>query len=150
METIRRCIICNTVKPLNHFYRHKTSPNGRLTRCKICKDVYLNDPKRRLFQSSRINAYAKGLEHTISVDDIPTPLTCRYLGVKIVYRTGKRKRVWNGPSIDRIDSTKGYVPGNIQVISDLANRMKQNATPEQLVRFARGVLQIHGDKLSTG
>lgn len=97
-----------------------------------------------MFLSSKINAYNRGLEHTITEDDIPLPVICRYLGIRLVYRAKIGKRIWNGPSIDRIDSTKGYVPGNIQVISDLANRMKQNATIPQLVMFAKGVIRHHG------
>lgn len=44
------------------------------------------------------------------------------------------------PSIDKIDPTLGYVRGNIQVISMLANCMKRDANPEELRVFAKWVL----------
>lgn len=40
------------------------------------------------------------------------------------------------PSLDRIDPNVGYLPENIQIISNLANRMKNNASDEQLLRFS--------------
>lgn len=48
------------------------------------------------------------------------------------------------PSIDRKDSSKGYIKGNVWVISSIANRMKWNATKEQLLTFCQGVLSLEG------
>ena len=148
------CTKCGGRIHVSGFYIHKTY--GRYKHCKRChanhpsqvrwREEVLGDPRRRLWGSSKSNSKAKGILHTIKPGDIPLPKTCRYLGVLIDYRrAGERGslRSWNAPSIDRIDSTRGYVLGNIQVITDLANRMKQDATIKQLVAFAEGVLRTH-------
>jgi hypothetical protein len=97
---------------------------------------------KRLFNTMKQRAKASGMECDLSESDIVIPETCKYLGCELTNEWGVG-RVWTNASIDRIDSSKGYVKGNIQIISDLANRMKQNATPEQLVAFAKGVLKVH-------
>jgi len=45
----------------------------------------------------------------------------------------------NTPSLDRIDSSKGYIKGNVKVISYLANRVKTNATPEIIKTIAGNI-----------
>lgn len=50
------------------------------------------------------------------------------------------------PSLDRIDPTKGYVLGNIQVISTLANRLKTDATDKQLETFCVRMLEMLEEK----
>ncbi len=42
------------------------------------------------------------------------------------------KVVPNSPSLDRIDPTKGYVKGNVWIISHKANTFKSYATHEEL------------------
>lgn len=67
------------------------------------------------------------------------PARCPVFGKPFIER-GEGFSNWS-PSIDKIDPRKGYVKGNIQVISMLANCMKRNATPKQLKQFARWVLK---------
>lgn len=102
----------------------------------------LKNPEKRLVNTAKLNAKQQGVEFSITEADIVIPTHCPYLGIELTNILGEG-RVFSNYSIDRIDSSKGYVPGNIQVISDLANRMKQNATVEQLITFAKGVLKVH-------
>ena len=47
------------------------------------------------------------------------------------------------PSLDRINPLGDYVPENIQIISNLANRMKNNASDEQLLRFSHYYIEYY-------
>lgn len=98
------------------------------------EQYYLKYPEKALLRSAKQSAKNKNLEINIELSDIVIPKLCPVLQIPFNFdrRSGRRL---DGPSIDRIDSTKGYIKGNIQIISDLANRMKQNATIEQLKLF---------------
>lgn len=77
-------------------------------------------------------AKLKGFEFDLTLDDIPPiPEYCPVLGIKIK-ANDTNKPLDSSPSIDRIDSTKGYVKGNIRIISNRANRIKADATIEEL------------------
>ena len=91
------------------------------------------DPVRFLLHSSKYNAKAKGLEWNLSREDIVIPSVCP------VFQVPFEKGTWYAMSVDRIDPSKGYIPGNIQIISRLANSMKQNATSSQLKLFANWI-----------
>lgn len=105
-----------------------------------------DNPRKIMLALCKQRASLKGLEFSLTEEDFVFPETCPYLGMSLTYIRGKGRQKTNY-SVDRIDSTKGYVKGNIQIISDLANRMKQEATPEQLVTFAKNIFVIHKDLL---
>ena len=96
-------------------------------------------PQTMLFNSAKQRAAKHSLEFTITKDDIHIPEFCPLLGVRLTSKRGVG-RLPSNVSIDRIDPMKGYTPDNIQVVSDLANRMKQDATKRQLIAFARNIL----------
>lgn len=93
----------------------------------------------RLYNSCKGNAKRKNIEFNIEIGDIIIPECCPIFGWKLTNISGEG-RVKTNASIDRVDSSKGYIKGNIVIMSDLANRMKQNATEEELVLFAEGIL----------
>lgn len=88
-----------------------------------------------LWNNCRHRARKGNFECTISIADIQIPDRCPILGIKLEqgFRSGRD----NSPSVDKLKLDKGYVPDNFQVISNLANRMKNNATLEQCVLLGR-------------
>lgn len=102
------------------------------------RDRFPTETKWTRWKSS---AKARGLDFTITEDDLEWPRYCPYLGIELTYHSNNKED--NVASLDRIDSTKGYVPGNVQIVSTLANIMKNDASIPNLVSFARSVLAIH-------
>jgi hypothetical protein len=93
----------------------------------------LHELKQQLFRSAKKRALKKGLEFNIELRDIHIPKKCPILKVPLICSTRY------SPSIDRIYPDKGYTKDNIAVISTLANSMKANATPKELLIFSRNI-----------
>lgn len=93
----------------------------------------------KLWSQAQNRARRDNIGFKIDRSDIVIPEYCSYLGCELTKIWGNGI-VWTNASLDRIDNTKGYLKDNIRVISWLANSMKRDATAEQLVAFAKGVL----------
>ena len=97
------------------------------------KYKHILDLKQQLYRSAKKRALKKGLEFNIELRDIHIPKKCPILKVPLICSTRY------SPSIDRIFPDKGYIKGNIAIISTLANSMKANATPKELLIFSRNI-----------
>jgi len=109
----------------------KNKKNIKLLAFSKYKD--LHQLKHQLYRSAKKRALKKGLEFNIELKDIHIPKKCPILKVPLICSTRY------SPSIDRIYPDKGYIKGNIAVISTLANSMKANATPKELLIFSRNI-----------
>ena len=78
-----------------------------------------------LYANAKRRAKKKNIEFSITIDDIVIPTHCPVLGLELsVNRNGKFNHT--SPSLDRIDNSKGYINGNIEVISNRANILKRD------------------------
>jgi hypothetical protein len=147
---LRKCRVCGEHKPQTDFYKLAPTKRakkdilgvGRISRCRHCEiSKYLNmDPRLKLLYAARSRAKQNELECTITVDDIVIPEFCPALGIKLEARIGagrsNREDIGTSPSLDRIDNSKGYIPGNAAVISLRANMIKTDATAAELKAVA--------------
>jgi hypothetical protein len=99
----------------------------------------------KLVEGARTRSRKKEIPFNVKYKDIPTPTHCPYLGIELSYDGVKSDGM---ASLDRIIPELGYVLGNIQIISLLANQMKSSATLEQLLRFSESVIRIHTEPQS--
>lgn len=67
------------------------------------------------------------------LDKIGIPITCPILGIPLYFNRESAKD--NSVSFDRIDSTKGYTLDNMIVISNRANKIKSNATLDEMKKI---------------
>lgn len=94
-----------------------------------------DDPRYAMTNAARSRAKRSGLEFNITMYDFEIPDTCPILRIPIVVNTDKKTASPNSPSLDRVDNTKGYVRGNIAVISHRANTIKSNLSEEDIMRL---------------
>lgn len=109
------------------------------------KDSYhrrKNDPDKLvnfLLKDARVRAKRKNLPFDLKPEDLtPLPTTCPVMQIPF----DKSRRY--SRSLDRIIPELGYVKGNVQVISQLANAMKWDSTREERLAFAKWVLSSEG------
>ena len=69
-----------------------------------------------------------GLPFNLDESDLVIPNYCPILGIELVIGDNKD----NAPSVDRMVPSKGYTKGNVFIISNRANRIKNNATVDEL------------------
>jgi hypothetical protein len=100
------------------------------------KGWVLRDRQRRralhLWRAAKVRATQRGLEFTISVEDLVIPPVCPVLGIPIVVEASNKVALPGAPSVDRIDNSRGYTPDNVRVISFRANTIKRDSTLEEM------------------
>lgn len=163
MEGTKACSKCGEVKPLLEFSRCSRSKSGRRSWCLACSrkswKTYAKSGKladlvakdlvqwklKVLVTDSRRRAKQLGVDHDLDLNYLLEILSerCPYLGVKFHWEAtiglGCRSAHPNSPSIDRIDSAKGYIKGNVAIVSHRANTIKNDASEQELFRIGRAV-----------
>lgn len=147
----KRCRTCEKDLPLKSFHAHRLAADGLQSNCKPCRRIKFRiyqkgagrekqrtwqrkNPEKVMIYRTRQAAREQGFEHSIGVEDIVIPKNCPVFGTPLVKGTGQKTE--QSPSVDRIDNSRGYVKGNVVVVSSRANSLKGNATIDELKKLA--------------
>ena len=112
--------------------RYKEKHRDRLL--KENRDSYRSDMKKYVYhmlKRAENRAKKKDVPFDLLVEDINIVENCPILGIKLTVGEGRGPSD-SSPSLDRIDPKLGYVKNNVMIISMKANKIKTNATLEEI------------------
>jgi hypothetical protein len=116
---------------LKYYRKNKTKDN---LNSKVWRK---KNPERAMWLRAKHHALKLGIPFLIKISDIVIPKKCPVLGISLTYE-GSRDFV---PSLDRRDSSLGYISENVFVISSRANRIKSDAAlqeMESILKYMKG------------
>jgi len=134
------CIDCVKIKRKEYYDKNRKEllKKQRATRkTREFKDK-INVKKREFSKNNPLKMLLRWAKQKSKKYNIPFNLKEEdlvYTGKCVVFGTDLKaggENLDNSPSLDRIIPSLGYVKGNVQIVSHLANRIKNNATLEQI------------------
>lgn len=125
-------------KPVTFCVKHQEFKKRRKPRgwlCKSCSNEqdrawHRKDPRPKMLWDAKRRAKTEDVPFSLLRQDFEVPLVCPVLGIPIYVGNGVASD--NSPSMDKIIPKLGYVVGNVAVISSRANRLKSDATVQEI------------------
>lgn len=135
----KRCGKCRDTKCVSDFFHSKRNRDGYSCWCKQCFSSRVENMEGRV-KAWKSNAKTRKIPFDITLDYLNTlPRTCYYTDVPLVFEMNKPNTI----SLDRLDSSKGYVKGNVVFCSSDINYMKSDFTYKQFLSLCRKVVLFH-------
>lgn len=150
------CTKCNINLPFGSFPHHKYTYDGFDSWCKKCRNNYRYEIKQTL--DSHIRAILRRAKEDRRKLEVGIDLQylknlwdaqngkCAISGLIMDHTRNPRKHNLYNASLDRIDSAKGYIIGNVQWLCWMVNRMKGENTTEQLIEICANIIKHQEDK----
>ena len=141
------CTSCKKKLSKENFRKiNRSNWQGLYPQCKSCENTlmqarYINNPITQMLSNAKIRAKQKGVDFNLTSKYLkkifPKNNKCPITGLNFQFGYKNKEKINknNSPSLDRIIPSKGYVEGNVMVISDLMNRMKQDSTYEDIEKL---------------
>lgn len=121
----------NPAPALRYAKESRKNPEVRVRINKKRNETRRQKPSLTLWRLAKLRARQKGLPFNIELEDVEVPSHCPIFGIELRWGCGKRQKD-ESPTVDRIIPSLGYVKGNVKVISWRANRIKSDATLQEL------------------
>lgn len=161
---VKFCATCQLTKPKPEFSVRREAPDGFSPACKVCvakrsKDYYQSELGLAAHLSYRSQS-TKIEERTGQESELDRVFIlellekqggkCALSGMKMLAEQASDDscRGYLKPSVDRIDSRKGYVKDNVRLILSCLNQAKGPWTDQDLLRLAEAWLLKRGYSVS--
>jgi hypothetical protein len=163
MPEVQSCQLCKNTLSITDFYPRYGKTGNFQSRDKVCRtcrekqkvarangnpETYI----RRAHIQLRYHRVKAGIPWRIDADFLVSLYhkqngLCALTGMTMTHQRNRlAKRSLTNISIDRKDSTKGYVPSNIQLVCSAVNLMKGTMSDEQFVTMCKLVVEHHRKK----
>lgn len=127
-----------TTKNCGDTKKHKSNRGG----AQYILHGLADTAKYKMYMAAKFRAKQQSIPFTLTLSEMPDiPERCPVFGFKLEHRNG-HGTFDRSPSLDKIIPEKGYVSGNVQIISGKANKMKSNATVEEVGRLYQYLLEM--------
>ena len=148
-----------------YYLKNKEKILSRQKKRSVEKRQYIKDYQKQFYseKEGRIVRFLAGAKKRAKAKNLEFNLTLNYLrsiaidecpifNLKLDWTSwGERNQqaIENSPSLDRINSKKGYIEGNVIWLSWKANRLKSDATSEDLYTIAKWLKQKESEHEKT-
>ena len=161
-----RCHDCGEFKDKEEFSLKGGSDPIRDNRRTLCKDCYTKRQKERnkalpddkklakclrwRWLSARDRSKSHNIDFSLTLEEIENLWivqngTCALSGIQMTYEL-QNGRTPTNVSIDKIDRTKGYVTGNVQLVCMACNQMKSDLSEEEMYQFCKKIVEHYESK----
>jgi hypothetical protein len=129
------CYVCKAALSKQYYWDNVETQRAKAKKYgqEHKEEIYARNvkhPDLYLWIHLKSRAKAFGLKFTLKPEDIVVPKLCPVLGIKLRLSKGTVKDC--SPTVDKLIPSKGYVPGNVAVISQRANRAKSDLSLKEL------------------
>lgn len=169
----RVCKKCQAEKPLSEFVIKKSGKVEHCKACYAARHLMYMKTKRRsdpifaakirqneirsrsrpgprltvMFNALKNGALKRGIPFSLARSDLERLADrqnwkCAQTGILLDLTHGRGQLPF-GPTIDRIDSKRGYESGNVQLVCYLYNVAKNRFTDADVMKFALSLVEFH-------
>lgn len=157
---MKYCPDCKQIKLRKEWGRNRARPGGLRTYCKVCerkrrvsydkKSYQRHRPSRLIahrawnkstngrYSNLKKNAKYRGILFTISLD-----LCSKLTSIPCIYCNELQSKGYSG--LDRLDSNKGYEPGNVVPCCEFCNWAKNTSTVDEFIERINKIHQRMND-----
>lgn len=137
---MKQCVKCQDFKPIADFLKEKRRKSGVGYWCKECWNKYQYNTFHKRYLHWKSNAKYRGILFEVTEPELNAlPKVCHYTGIALT----TNQREINTISLDRLNSNKGYVTGNVVFCCESINTMKQDFTYDQFILTCRWIVEHH-------